>query len=129
MALLQCGCATQHEIEYDAQHPAVRVSLSDVHFGERVIRPEDVPERLSSYGVPHDSTIHIRLDPEVKDLRRARFLMALLRRAGNTRPVLVTGRHAESINLGKKKGSPAAAKQSAEKPGRSRKIRYKRADE
>ena len=102
-ALLLCGCTTQRQIEYDAQHPAVRVSTTDVYFGDRVMSPEDVPARFDSYGVPRTSTIHIRIDPDVKDLRRARLVMAYLRRAGYTRPVLVTERHAEAINLGKKK--------------------------
>ena len=100
------GCATKPEIEYDAQHPAVRVSQSGILLGDRPASPEDVAGHLSEYGVPHDTTIHIRLDPGVRDLRPARYLMAVLRKAGYTRPVLVTERHAESVNLGRARPRP-----------------------
>ena len=100
-ALLLFGCATQKEIEYDAQHPAVRVSRSGILLHDEFVKPEKVVEHFTEYGVPHDCTIHIRLDPDVRDLRPARYLMAVFRKAGYTRPVLVTSRHAESVNLGK----------------------------
>ena len=101
VAFCAYGCATHVEAEYDAQHPAVRVTRSGVLLRDRHVRPDEVSEHLKSYGVPRDSTIHIRLDPDVRDLRPARYLMAVLRKAGYTRPVLVTARHAESANLGR----------------------------
>ena len=108
VALCACGCATHVEAEYDAQHPAVRVTRSGVLLRDRPVRPEEVVEHLREYGVAHDSTIHIRLDPDVRDMRPARYLMAVLCRAGYTRPVLVTARHAESANLGKPRKAKAA---------------------
>jgi branched-subunit amino acid transport protein AzlD len=128
MALLSCGCSSTPDLTYDAQNPAVRVSPTAVYFGDRPVRLEDVPKHLDSYGVPRETTIHIKLDHDVRNLQRARILMALLSRAGYTRPVLVTSRHAESVNLGKKKkNAPSASvKKNAEK---TRKIRYKRASD
>ena len=104
LLLLGCvalGCATHRTLELDAQHPAVSVTTLGVKFGENLVKPAEVAEILADYDVPHDRVIHIFLDPEVKDLRPARYLMASLSRAGYTRPVLVTKRHAESENLGK----------------------------
>ena len=127
MALVACcGCATSRtSIELDAQHPAVRVSTTGVYLGDEPVRPEKLPGILEDLDVPHERTIHILLEENVKDLRLARFLMACLAKGGYTRPVLVTKRHAESIAVGKRK-KPAAAP--APKPA-PRKIRYKKANE
>ena len=89
--------------------------------GDVVIKPEELPEYLSDFDVPHDRTIHILLDDDVRDLRPARFLMALLAKAGYTRPVLVTKRHAEATIIGKRKKPKNAPPQPP-----PRKIRYKR---
>ena len=132
LLLLGCvalGCATHRTLELDAQHPAVAVTTLGVKFGDELVKPEEVAEILADYDVPHDRVIHILLDPEVKDLRPARYLMASLSRAGYTRPVLVTKRHAESENLGKPKKRSATATSSAAKPAARRVIRYKRANE
>ena len=128
MALLSCGCSSTPDLAYDAQNPVIRVSPTAVYFGDRPVRLEDVPKRLASYGVPRETTIHIRLDNDVKNLKPARVLMSLLSRAGYTRPVLVTSRHAESVNMGKKKKNAPAASggRKTEKP---RKIRYKKASD
>ena len=123
------GCATHRTLELDAQHPAVSVTTLGVKFGENLVKPAEVAEILADYDVPHDRVIHIFLDPEVKDLRPARYLMASLSRAGYTRPVLVTKRHAESENLGKPKKPSATTASSAAKPAARRVIRYKRAGE
>ena len=127
--LLACvGCATHRTLELDAQHPAVSVCTLGVKFGNELVKPEEVAEILADYDIPHDRVIHILLDPEVKDLRSARYLMATLRRAGYTRPVLVTKRHAESENLGKPK-KPSVTSATAAKPATRRVIRYKGANE
>lgn len=125
-ALLSFGCTTTHrEIRFDAEQPAVRVSRQGVLFGDTFVRPQDVPEILCDYGVPRERTIHIRLDPDVRDLGPARLLMGCLCRAGYNSPVLVTERHAESVNLGRRK-PPAPARVEKAPP---RRVRYKRADE
>ena len=127
MLLLNCcGCASQRMLELDAQHPAVRVSTQGVLFGDRYVQPTEVAEILEDYDIPHDRVIHIRLDPDVKDLRPARFLMGVLARAGYTRPVLVTERHAMSENFGKRK--PAEIR-STPVPTARKTIRYKKASE
>lgn len=125
-----CGCTTRRVVELDAQHPMIRLSVQGVHFGDELVEPTEVAGILEDCDIPHDRVIHIQLDEEVKDLRPARFLMAALCQAGYRRPVLVTKRHAESQNLGKRKPS---AVRSAASPGASpaprRQIRYKRATE
>ncbi|MBO7720926.1 MAG: AzlD domain-containing protein [Kiritimatiellae bacterium] len=124
MLLLNCcGCATRRTIELNAQNPAVRVTLHGVVFGDRYVDPQEVPDILEDYDVPHDRVIHIQLDPDVRDLRQARMLMGFLSKAGYTRPVLVTKRHAESVNLGKARYSPPRSRA----PEKS--IRYKKASE
>ena len=128
-AVLFCaGCATHRTLELDAQHPAVSVTAVGFKFGDELVGAEEIAEILEDYDVPHDRVIHILLEPEVRDLRPARMLMALLSRAGYTRPVLVTHQHAESENLGKPKKRVTAAPAAA-KPPVPRAMRYKRANE
>ena len=128
MAFLNCGCTTQRSLELDARHPAVRVSTRGVLFGDELVRPQEVPEILEDYDVPHDRVIHIRLDPDVKDLRPATAVRVGLARAGYTRSILVTERHAESINLGKPKKTSVSGAVPAARPAQ-RVIRYKQASE
>lgn len=127
MCLLACGCTTHRTLELDAKNPAVRVSTHGVLFGDTYVAPARVPELLADYDVPHDRVIHILLDPDVRDLRPARVLMACLRKGGYTRPVLVTARHAESFVAEKK---PKAASSRRVSPAPAKKtIRYKGANE
>ena len=126
MCLLSCGCTTQRTLELDAQNPAVRVSTRGVFFGGTPATAEEVPDRLEDYGVPKDRVIHILLDPDVRDLRPARLVMAHLRKAGYTRPVLVTKRHADSFVTDRKARTASGAV--APKPV-PKKIRYKSGDE
>jgi len=105
LSLLAGGCATHREISLDAQNPSVRVSRQGILFGDTFVNPQDVPGILGDYDIPKDRTIHIRLDPDVRDLSPARTLMGYLCREGYRNPVLVTERHAESVNLGKPKKS------------------------
>ena len=97
------GCMTRRTVQLDAKNPAVRVSVNGVLFGNTFVKPQEVPEILEDYGVPRSRVIHILLDGDVRNLREARFLIGCLGKAGYTRPVLVTKRHAESVNLGKRK--------------------------
>ena len=130
IAVAVAGCASHRAVQLDAHNPAVRYSNSGVYFGGDRVEPHEVPRILEEYDIPHDRVIHIRLDPDVRDLRGARALMAHIARGGYTRPVLVTERHAESVNVGKKKPQPKAASGGATKPRQSPgKIRYKKARE
>ena len=115
---------TRRSVQLDAKNPAVRFSVNGVLFGDTFVKPQEVPEILDDYGVPRDRVIHILLDANVRNLAEARYLIGCLGRAGYTRPILVTKRHAEAVNLGKKaKTSPAAGSSG------SKKIRYKRSNE
>lgn len=102
-ALFACGCATRQTVSFDAQNPAVRVSRLGILFGDTFVEPHHVPEILDDYDVPKTRTIHIRLDPDVRDLGPARTLMGYLCKAGYKNPVLVTERHSSSENIGKPK--------------------------
>ena len=132
MCLLSCGCTTTRTFELDAAHPAVRVSTTGIYFGEERVEPYEVVEALEDSEVPHTRTIHILIDAEAaRNLADAQFLMATLAKAGYTRPVLVTKRHAESEVLkDKPRGKSAAEGQrnSQQNSGR-RAVRYKKANE
>ena len=124
------GCATHREIQLDSQNPTIRYSSRGIFFGEDRVDFREVPEILEDYDIPHDRVIHIRLDHDVKDLREARALMANLAKNGYTRSVLVTERHAESVNMGKKKPQANSLSGSgAKQPRPPAKIRYKKAGE
>ena len=121
-ALSVCGCASNRTfIELDARHPSIRQTARGTMIGDVYVQPDEVPEHLSDFDVPHDRTIHILLDDDVRDLRQSRHLMALLAKAGYTRPVLVTKRHAEAKVSSKRKKTKTAARQQP-----PRKIRYRR---
>ena len=125
MLLLNCcGCATRQVVELDARHPALTLTTSGVKFGEERVGLGEVAEILEDYDVPHDRVIHILLESDVRDLSPARTLMGYLSRAGYTRSVLVTKRHAESENLGKPK-----KKSITTTPTTKSVIRYKGAKE
>ena len=129
-ALLVCGCAsTRSTIELYALHPSIRQTSNGVMVGDACVKPTEVASYLEDFDIPHDRTIHILLDDDVKDLRPARFLMACLAKAGYTRPVLVTRRHAEAVATGKKRPAGRGAQPVAKPQPRQRKIRYKRAGE
>lgn len=121
-----CGCTSRGTLQLDAQHPAVAVTTTGVKFGDDYVNPEQVPEILEDYDVPKTRTIHILLEPEVTDLRPARYLMACLARAGYDCPVLVTRQHGESYSTGRKTVKSRPTKAAGSAPG---KIRYKKANE
>ena len=125
-AFAACGCAsTRSALELDARHPSIRQTARGTMIGDRLVRPEDVPDCLAGHDVPHERTIHILLDDDVRDLRPARFLMACLAKAGYTRPVLVTKRHSEAKVVDRRK-EPKKAPTARQTTSPSRKIRYKR---
>ena len=124
-ALAVCGCSTtRSSIELDDRNPSIRQTIHGTMIGDVRVKPEEVPEYLSDFDVPHDRTIHILLDSDVRDLRPARMLMAHLAKAGYTRPVLVTKRHAEA-NIVKKRKKPTNA-QPPQRKQQPKKIRYLR---
>ena len=126
MCCIGCGCVSRAAFELDAAHPSVRVSTQGVLMGERYVEHRDVVRALEGHDIPHDRTIHILLDPDVRDLREARSLMNSIAKAGYTRPVLVTRRHAESQAV---KREDRAAFGAPRAPAEQPRVRYKRADE
>lgn len=126
MCLVNCGCTTTQLVKMDAEHPAFRMEEAGLFCGETQIKLDDMMDILESNDIPKTRTIHILLEPEVKDLTAAKLVMAYLAKAGYTRPVLVTKRHGESYSTGKK-AKKAAFAAPAQQP--VRKIRYKKASE
>ena len=126
-ALSLAGCQTHRNVAFDAANPAVSVTTHGVYFAGDRIEPRRLPEALEEFDVPKTRTIHIHLDEDVKDLTEARFVMGMLGKAGYTRPVLVTKRHAQSMAAGKKKN--AVPKEPAKGSPAPMRIRYKRAGE
>ena len=128
MCLLSCGCMTADRIVFDAQNPSVRLSTTGVYFGGKRVEPMQVAEILEAHGVPHDRTIHILIDMDVaKDLSGARAMMWLLAKAGYTRPMLVTKRHAFSDIEENANGTSANPPPNG--TAGKRVIRYKKASE
>ena len=124
-SLMACGCSTtRFTIELDDRNPSIRQTARGTMIGDVRVSPEEVLECLYDFDVPHDRTIHILLDEDVRDLRPARMLMAHLARAGYTRPVLVTKRHAEANIVPKRKKSKNA--HTPQRKQQPQKIRYLR---
>lgn len=126
MCLLTCGCTSAPPVRLDARDPDIHYTVRGIEIDDRPATAEDVLALLQEQDIPRDRVIHIRLEPDVKDLRGARFLMGCLAKAGYRRPVLVTERHSESRNLGKRKRSSGSRGRDIPQP---RKIRYKGANE
>lgn len=101
MSLLSfSGCSSLPDsIELDSRHPVLSISGSSVKFADRLVSFNKVPRLLKSYDVPYDRPIHILAEGDLHDLRPARQLMAVLCKAGYTRPVLVRERHTESMTV------------------------------
>ena len=126
MCFLSCGCTSTRIVTLDSRDPSIRVTETALYCGDEQVKVEELADILESNDIPKTRTIHILLDPSVKDLRAARFVMAYLAKMGYTRPVLVTKRHGESYTTGKKP-KPAAIAAPASAP--LKKIRYKKANE
>jgi branched-subunit amino acid transport protein AzlD len=126
MCLLTCGCVTARTVSLDPAAPSLVVKVAGVYFDGARVSPAAAAEILDDAGVARDRTIPILLDENVRDLREARLLMRTLAKAGYRRPVLVTRRHAEAVNVDPKKRAPAARPAT---PAARAPIRYKRAFE
>jgi len=130
MLLLNVGCVSLPEVGVDANDPSVMVKGDGVYFDETRVEMAEVAPILERAEIPHTRTIHILLDEGVTDLRPARMLMGSLARAGYTRPVLVTKRHAESSTISAEEAARRrAARQSPVRAPQTKKIRYKGANE
>lgn len=123
MCLLTCGCASPRTIVVDAQNTMIHLTRQGFEFDNQLVAPAEIVEILSDADIPKSRMIFIRVDDDLTDLKPARQMMDMLRRAGYTRPMLATARHAESVATGKK---PSAKPTVQSAP---RKIRYKKATE
>lgn len=123
MCLLTCGCASPRTVVLDAQNTMIHLTRHGVEFDDRLVEPTELVEILVDADIPKTRMVFIRVDEDLTDLKPARQLMELLRRAGYTRPMLATSRHAESLATGKK---PSAKPPVQLAP---KKIRYKKASE
>jgi len=134
MLLLNVGCVSLPEVIVDASDPSVTFRADGVYFDETRVEIADVPPILEEAEIPHARTIHILLAEGVTDLGPARQLMATLAKAGYTRPVLVTKRHATSEKLdaneaAHRRAARKAAARRPQLPTRKPKVRYKGANE
>lgn len=120
-----CGCASCPPVVLDAKNPSIRMTNAGLYCGDEHVMVEELADILEANDIPKTRTVHILLDPEVKDLSGAKFVMAYLAKKGYTRPVLVTKQHGESYSTGKKPQKSFVAPA----PKQERKIRYKKATE
>ena len=94
-----CGCSTQrHSYVLAADNPELRLAADGIYFGDEKVATEDIVDTLEAAEIPKTRAIHILQDRNLRDLRAARALMALLARGGYTRSILVTRRHGDSAN-------------------------------
>ena len=96
VAALAAGC-THEKYLVDSKHPEVEYSENgDLKWHNRFIEPEELPKLLDKSGVDRKSQIDIRVPERMHSLKGPRYLLFILRRAGYTRGVLVTKKHATS---------------------------------
>ena len=113
------GCAHETYVS-DSKHPEVEYSENgDLKWHGRFIEPDELPLLLEKSGVDRKSQIDIRVPVSIQSLKGPRRLLFILRKAGYTRGVLVTEKHAYSSAPGPK---PRPA---AQTPPQRKAIRYK----
>lgn len=130
MCVLNCGCASQRQLQLDPQDPSIRYTAHGFVLDGKSVEVKEIVEALTENEVPFNYVIHVGVDDDVSDLQPARKFIYQLGAVGWTSVVLVTRRHSESINLGKpkkKSASGVSGLQSA--PAKPKKIRYKKATE
>ena len=90
------GCTHETYIA-DAKHPEVEYTENgDLKWHGRFVEPDELPDLLEKSGVDRKSQIDIRVPDKIRSLKGARQLLFILRKAGYTRGVLVTKKHAYS---------------------------------
>ena len=124
--MLAAGCTTTHEMTYGVDNPILELSSLGLKFDGKFVKPEEVPDLLEEYQIPHDATIHIGITPDVmQQLGPVRMFQAYLAKNGYRRSVMVTDMHGESSV---RKAGFAAPRGSSAAPARP-KVRYKGANE
>lgn len=96
------GCTHERHIT-DSRHPEIAVSAyGDVSWRGNKCLPEDLPGLLESSDFPKTSTVNIRIDEKLEDMRVPRRIMGLLAQNGYRRSVLQKERKAYSGTVPKK---------------------------
>lgn len=99
---LVSGCTTVRDVSYGVDNPILELSSLGLKFDGRFVKPEEVPDLLEEYQIPHDAVIHIGITSEVQhELRQVRVFMGYLAKKGYRRSVLVTDMHGESSVVNK----------------------------
>lgn len=125
---LGSGCVTAHEMTYGVDHPILELSSLGLKFDGRFVKPEEVPELLEEYQIPHDATIHIGITSDVmQQLGPVRTFQAYLAKKGYRRSVMVTDMHGESATVDR--SGPGFYRGGSAAPQARPKIRYKGANE
>ena len=107
MSLLAAGCSSQaSSLTYDHANPLLNITPNGIVFGEdEYVTPAEAVKRLESHRIPHDATIHVRVDPAFADNRALWvFHHNYLNKAGYTRVVFVHERRAEAHRKKKERG-------------------------
>jgi len=111
--VLAAGC-THERFVTDSKHPEIVISAAgSVSWRGEPCTPDDLPELLEDSQYPKESTVNIRIEDGLADLRVPRYVMGLLARNGYRRTILQRERKAYSEAGGKKKQpapQPAAPK-------------------
>lgn len=124
--VLGAGCMTAREVTYGVDHPILELDHLGLKFDGRFVKPEEVPDLLEEYQIPHDATIHIGISQEVmQQLGPVRMFQAYLAKKGYRRSVMVTDMHGESSVRQSGYGDFRGGSAAPERP----KVRYKGADE
>ena len=125
---LVSGCTTVREVKYGVDHPILELSQLGLKFDGRFVSPEEVPDLLEEYRIPHDATIHIGITQEVMgQLAPVRTFQAYLAKHGYRRSVMVTDMHGES-SVRQSAGTGLRGVSDASVPARPA-VRYKGAAE
>lgn len=94
VAMFALGCVHE-EVTLGARHPAVAISVNgDVSFRGERIPLDQLPRALRRAGVETTDEIAIHVPDDLSDPNILRRVMGTLARAGYTRPICVTDRHA-----------------------------------
>lgn len=127
--VLLSGCVSQASVQLDSRDPSIHYSDTAISIDNLVVTPQQVVEILADNDIPKDRVIHIRVAQDTKDLSGARALIWHLARAGYPRAVLVTERHSDAYTTEKKKKETPVSNTKKSTSSKSKKIRYKKANE
>lgn len=127
--MILCGCASQRIVSLDKNDPSIHVTRLGVKIDENFVEIEEVPQMLLENDIPKSRVIHILVDDDLQELQTSRTLMGYLAKAGYSRPVLVTKRHAEvEANRKVESKNVSVSTGEASEKKKPKQIRYKKAN-